>query len=273
MRASYLLLLEVAVLLAAPLPKDGKQLFPPVIQPDTSPAPKPAPVPGAVPVLSGELLYVVPMEEPFLLFASPPGLVTVTKEAGPLRVRGKFLDGSGKVETRNYSAKFLAIVEAVPGAKGRVELVLVPNGITDEKDAARMLVDVNHGAQPPPDVIPDPKPVPPKPTPDPEPKPKPTPVAGPFFFVTVTESAERTIEQAKVINDTAFWKSLKADGSEYRHFDQSDPIAVKQGYTKVFNDLGPCFVIMKMDGTVVRKVKLPASTGDVTALLKEITGK
>lgn len=272
MRASALLLfvLEAAALFAAPpakldsLTKPG--IFPPIH--DASP-PAPKPLPGSVPVLSGDVMYVIASDEAFLLFASPPGLVTVTRESGPLKIRGKFLDGSGKVETRTFAAKNIAIVEA--SGKGRVELIAVPVGAMDESGAARMLIDANQGAQPPPDdkkdPIPEPKPKPP----DVDPQPKPAP-AGPYFFVTVTETMARTPAEAKVINDTAFWNTLRAAGHDWRMYDKDEPNAIKGGYAKVYGELGSCLVIVTKGGTVVKKVPLPKSTTDITAILKELEG-
>lgn len=276
LRASALLLflLEAAALFAAPpakldsLTKPG--IFPPIHDASPSP-PAPKPLPGSVPVLSGDVIYVIPSDEPFLLFASPPGLVTVTRETGPIRIRAKFLDGSGKVETRTFAAKNVAIVEA--SGKGRVELIAVPVGAMDESGAARMLIDANNGAQPPPDDKKEPAPEPKPKPPDVDPQPNPQPVVkGPFFLVTVSETMQRTPAEAKIINDTAYWSGLRASGHEYRHYDPQDTNAIKGGYAKVFGELGSCLVIVTKGGTVVKKVPLPKSTTDITAILKELEG-
>lgn len=128
------------------------------------PAPSPAPV-ADLSTLSGEQLYVIDSDAPLIVLASPAGLVRVTEDTGPLKIRGRFVDGGGKVETRTFKGKHLFTVEAV--GTGRVELLVVPVGATKEADVIRKTLDVD--AQNP---IPPPKPVPPKPEP-----PKPDPPA------------------------------------------------------------------------------------------------
>lgn len=116
--------------------------------------------PSAPAVLTADVFYVVEDETPFLLYASPSNLVTVTKESGPIRLRGKFVDGNGKVETREYKSKHVAIVEAAPDAMGTVELIASSVGATDEKAATRrtVLVKTGTGPQPPPVDPVEPKP-------------------------------------------------------------------------------------------------------------------
>ena len=70
--------------------------------------------------------YVVQSADEVQLVASPPGVVTITEEVGPIRLRGKFADSGGKVESRTYEKKHVFIVERV--AAGSVELLLVPKG-------------------------------------------------------------------------------------------------------------------------------------------------
>lgn len=190
-----------------PIPKsDGKVEPRPVIKfndvtppsPAPSPGPMPAPPapdPAAVQVLNADSLYVaLQSDTPFLLFASPSNLVTITKESGPLKVRGRFSDGAGKYETRVLTAKYLAIVEAA--GTGRVELIAVPVGADAEGVAVRKMLDVNDGTKP----IPPPKPVDPKVDPVP---PKPVPV-GDFRVLFVYEtSASLTREQLNILNSTA----------------------------------------------------------------------
>lgn len=268
--------LSMAVLFAPPSepPKKGGLVFPEVVPADNSP-PAPKPLPGAVAKLTGEMLYVVPSDSPFLLFASPMDRVTITREAGPLRIRGRFLDGTGKVETRNYSAKHIAIIEAA--GTGRVELIAVPGGAVDEKEAVRIAIDVEagQGPQPPPkpDPIPEPKPKPPPIDPKPKPEPNADLVDGPVWLVTVT-GPDRSITASKLINDTAYWKSLESSaGHKFRHYSPTDASAIESGYTKVHSALGDCLIIVKPDaggktGTVVRKLALPPLTTDVNAILK-----
>jgi len=121
-------------------------------------APAPVPTPAASDVrLDAELLYVIEADVPVLVFTSPGGSVKVTKDVGPLRVRGKFVGGSG-VETKTFTAKHLVIVEAVKD--GRDELIVVPVGAQGETEAKRVFIAVGNGPRPPPvDPKPDVKPI------------------------------------------------------------------------------------------------------------------
>lgn len=167
-----LCILEAATLLPPDIPKGDVVAPKEAIRfPDFGPAPAPAPKPNpgepqAIPTLTAETLYVIDSDTPFLVFASPPELVTLTKEAGPLRIRGKFIDSppGSKVETRNFAGKQVVTIEA--NGVGRVEIIVIPAGATEEKSAIRKLIDVNNGAQPPPGPNP-PGPTPPGPTPGP----------------------------------------------------------------------------------------------------------
>lgn len=267
----FLLLAAAATVLPptdAPVTKSAAFKFPQLTTPTVPPAPQP--LPGAVPLLAGDVLYVIPSDEPFLLFASPAGLVNVTRETGPLRIRARFLDGTGKVETRTIVAKHIAIVEPVEGAKGRVELIAVPAGTTDEKSAVRQLIDVNHGGQPPPDkeIIPGPKPVPPPVPPDP----KPTPViTGDLWVILVEEVSERTLVTAKIVSDVAFWQRMSAAKVHFRVYDKDEPAAISKGYVKVASTVGlPALLVLDKDGDVVKAVPRPKDTAAIEALLKEV---
>lgn len=140
----------VAVVNAAePIPAKTSLVFPGV-----APTPAAPVLPDAVSALLPSQLYVVTSDQPFLLLASPARLVTITQESGPIKIRATFADGSGKLETRTYSAKYVAIVESA--SDGRVELLGVPAGVTDESEITRRLIDCGKGPIPPPDVEPEP---------------------------------------------------------------------------------------------------------------------
>jgi hypothetical protein len=135
-----------------PIPAKQSLVFPGV-----APTPAAPVLPDAVTSLLPDQLYVVTSDRPFLLLASPARLVTITQEQGPIKIRATFADGTGKLETRTYAAKYVAIVEAA--SEGRVELIGVPAGVTDESEITRRLIDCGRAPQPPPDVDPEPEPV------------------------------------------------------------------------------------------------------------------
>ena len=153
--------------------------------PEIAPQPAPAPLPGSVPRLNPEALYVLDCSEPCFILVSPPGIVSVSQDAGPIKIRGKFVGGDGKYETRTFTGKAVFTVEAV--GTGRVELLVVKEGAKSAADIFRQLIDANVGPLPPP-VPPGPTPPAPPVPPDP-PKPDPAPIPAPGLRVLmVTES-------------------------------------------------------------------------------------
>lgn len=162
----------------------------------------PAPNPTAITTLTADRLYVIDSDIPVIVLASPEGLVSVTEESGPIKIRGKFIDGTGKTETRTYKGKSVYSIEAL--ATGRVELLIVPAGSTKTADVIRKTVDVDAGTGP----IPPPKPPDPKPPTPPDP---PQPVTS-FHVVFVYESGSTlTATQTGVLysKDIALYLGLK----------------------------------------------------------------
>ena len=121
------------------------------------------PTPSAVTELSPDSFFVIESKIECLVIASRAGFVRTIRETGPLRLRGRFADGTG-VETRNYTAPILWLVEAV--SAGEVELLVVPSGATDERDVIRRTLVVSGlGPQPPPKPVDPPIPTPVDPPP------------------------------------------------------------------------------------------------------------
>jgi len=130
----------------------------------------PQPAPKAVASLAADELYVVQSDDDVQLLASPPGVVLITKEQGPIRVRGKFADNT-RVSTRTYQKKNVFIVERIK--PGDVELLLVPAGKVERR------------------VVGDDEPIPPpKPKPDDPPAPKPPEPVTSFRVIFVYESGD-----------------------------------------------------------------------------------
>ena len=122
----------------------------------SAPVVAPPAIPLGTPIdVTGDFVYPIDSDVPFKIFASPDGLVKITKEEGPVRYRGRFVGGSGKVETRVFKGKFLAFVEAA--GKGDVEIIIDPTDSKDETSAIRQKLRVDNGTAPqPPPVVPDP---------------------------------------------------------------------------------------------------------------------
>ena len=194
--------------------------------PEVAPPPAPQPIPGAVPRLGTEELYVLDCSEPCFVLVSPPGIVAVSQDAGPLRIRGKFVGGNGKYETKTFTGKMVFTVEAV--GTGRVELLVVKEGAKSPADVFRQHIDANTGPLPPP--VP-PGPTPPVP-PDP-PKPDPAPIPAPGLRVLIVyetaDLAKLTAGQRAILYsakvrahlDSVCVKGPDARTAEWRLWDQN----------------------------------------------------
>jgi len=130
----------------------------PVIQvPDGPPSPPaPEPLPRRPAKLLANTLYVIQADPECIILTSPPGLVKVSKEAGPVKVRGQFVDGApGTIETRTFTRPHVYFLDAT--GIGLVELLVIPAGAADPGQVIRRPLDVDNGAQP----LPVPPPPPP----------------------------------------------------------------------------------------------------------------
>lgn len=223
--------------------------------------PPPAPAADAVVKLSGEQTFVVDSDVEFMIDAFPPGVVEITSEPGPVRMRAVFVDGTGKPEWRTFKGKHVATVNAV--GTGRVTLVIVPVGAKSRADWVTQRIDANAGPQPPP------VPVPPKPDPKPDPKPVPAPLADVAWAVVVYQSEVQTPEAAKVLGDTAYWTGLKSRGIAYRFYDADSPNLKGKNYLDYQTQAGglPFLLLLDKDGKVLRVARLPGSTAGVDSLI------
>lgn len=144
MRAIFLLLLFVSPAVAQ---GPAAIRFPEVVAPVV-----PAPAPQAVSRLSANELFVIDADIPLLVFASPQGLVSITEEAGPLRIRAHFVGGS-KIQSKTFKGKYIYVIDAAKS--GDVEIIVVPVSATKASDAIRkqLAVDAGEGPRPPPKPI------------------------------------------------------------------------------------------------------------------------
>lgn len=117
--------------------------------------PNPMPTsPVAVTKLAPNQLYVIDSDTELSVVASRDGYVSITPEAGPLKIRGVFVDDTtGRAKTKTFKGTYLYVVEAVQ--TGTVELIL----FKDIKTAPiRRTIDVEAGQAPQPPPGPGPKP-------------------------------------------------------------------------------------------------------------------
>lgn len=230
--------------------------------------------------LSSDALYVVDADVPVRVLTSPVGLVRIVREQGPIRIRGKFVDGSGKPETRTYAGKWVYFVE--PAVSGRVELLIVPTdgAKPDDSDVIRRTLDVDAGDGPRPP--PDPKP------PDPKPDPvNPPPIPEPGFRVLIVydrmtlgtiPASQNAIIFSKDIDAYCRAKCAKGpDGAtpEFRQYSTDAAIATE---AKVWRDAfarprASLPWIIVSNGTTGYEGPLPANIADTLKLLKKYGGE
>lgn len=206
--------------------------------------------------------YVVASSVPLIVLTSPDGVVRVEREQGPLKLRGKFAGGGGKLETRTYREEYLVVVEALK--PGTTELILIPEGVTDASAIVRQVLTVSGlGPQPPPD-------------PKPEPEPQPGPTASHVTIAVVEDALNRSPQTAICLNALAGWNKLKDAGHDWRLYDiKTREAAGKQALADATaaNQALPAIVVRDKDsGKLLRVAPLPATIDGVKAIVAELTG-
>ncbi len=224
------LLLAAASLLGAAEPPIRIPTSP--VVPSPMPAPAPQPAPGDVVRLTADLLYVIDSDVDLLILSSPAGVVNVVEEEGPVKVRGRFVDAPGKVETRTFKGKSVHTVEVLKS--GRVELLIIPVGAKAPvlpNDIIRRTLDVEAGEGP----IPPPKP-------DPKPDPDPVKKVARVTVVVCEDLETRTPAQARAINDPEFRKFAVELVSV------KDPAFAANGYKRFADKVGlPAVLVFDAD--------------------------
>lgn len=193
---------------------------PVLVQPaDTVPVPPPVD-PAKITVIEKikqDEMYVVESDIELIVLTSPEGVLDCDKTKGPIRVHGKFSDGTGSLETRNYTSEFVYFFTATKQG-GKTELILVPVGVSEASGIVRQVLTVSGiGPNPPPDIDPEP---------EPDVDPEPTPPTGIRVLLLYNEDANR--QQLDVVNSTEIvqWMTdncaKSADGRpEWRRWDRT----------------------------------------------------
>lgn len=254
---------QIRIPFFAPLPQPPQpQPGPPHDEPKPSPGPRP------VDTLGASEWYVIQSEIPFFVVDSPPGIVRVQTESGPLKLRGSFADSSkrGTIETRTYNAPHLVTVEAV--TPGTVELIVVPAGATDAAACLRATLQVmGAGPRPGPEPGPDPKP---------EPEPEPKPVASKLSIAVIEDTLNRSADTAIVLSALDVWNGFRDAGHVWYFYDQKTGEARGK---RAKQDAGqtPLPAIVIRDAGAADKVlhvgPLPKTVAELQTLIKSLTGK
>lgn len=168
---------------------------PPQVVFPTTPKAEPVPVkPVDLTLIPADHLYVFTSDTPVVVLASPDNVVKVEEEAGPVRVVGKFVGGTGRTETKKFAAKQVFIVQGLQS--GPVELLIVPVGLKGPGDVLRKRLEVDDGTGPRP---PPPKPV----EPDPKTKPGEIPADGLHVLILYDPNGPMPARQQSILDGAA----------------------------------------------------------------------
>ena len=247
----------------------GQTIRLPVVTVETPP-PQPMPATSVL-KLSSEVYYVVEADVPVMILASPDGIVNVGSDTGPLKLRGKFIDGKGKVETRTYKGKYVYYIDQNGTASGNVELFVFAVGEPDAAKVQRVKLVVGESPTPP-------GPSPPGPNP-----PGPVPVTS-FHVVLVYESgstlsAKQTgVLYSKAVADYLTSKTTPEGGlSGWRRYDRNVNTDSEQATMKALWDAVkpkvtavPCLVV-EVNGKA-DILPFPANEEEALAILKKAGG-
>lgn len=229
----------------------------------------PAPPPGSPVILVPDSQYVIQSSVECLVFpANNNGVIKVTKDTGPLRIKGRFAEKPYEIQTKNFTAKFLYIVEG--GVEGTEGLIVSPVGAKTEAEAKRVQFQVGQ--------MPIPPPKPPKPD-DPV-----VPVKS-FRVIFVYESgdtytaAQNGVLYGKAVQDYLTAKTTPEGGlAGWRRYDKDVTTANEQPimaalWTAVKPKLTviPCMVV-EVNGKA-EILALPANSTEALATLKKYGGQ
>ncbi len=272
--SAILLLVALAVPLAgaappARMPAPGPA---PIVVPVVVPPAPPVPPPATRLTLASDVLWVAQSDGPFIVDASPEGLVSVTWETGPIRVRGRFVEDPAKVQTRTFASKYVCTVEALQ--TGKCELLIRPDVAGGKVQRVCLDVVVGPGPGPGPD--------PPPPPPPPLPPPGPAPVKDMRVLILYETSevgklsaGQKAVLYSKTIRDYLDAKCVDSPGGKTKEWKLWDKDVDARGASKVWQDLLarpratlPWLIVSGEKG-VAFEGPLPASIADTLALLSK----
>jgi len=224
-----------------------------------SPPPRPKRGPEFVSSLNEENWLVIESPGPLMIFDFPEGLVEIDSDDGarPMKVKGKFADGTGKVETRTFTSKHLYFVNAVK--PGEMEMLIIPEGAINKTQSQRHKIVVMGQA--------------PNPPPDPPPGPGPMPVPTGNVSISIVEDVQnRKPDTAILLNAMASWNSLKDAGNDWRLYDiaTTEPKG-KQAIEDAKSSELPAMIIRDREtDKILRVIPLPKDFDSLKRILSEL---
>lgn len=228
----------------------------PVID-NAEPAPITPPQPKPVTVLPEDHFFVVESDVQLIVLHSPDAILDVSEDQGPIRLRGKFAGGSGKIESKTFSGKYVYTIEGKQTKQ--TELVLIPVGVTSSEQIVRAVLSVN-GAKPPP--IPDD---------DKKDEPQPTPHSGKVHLDIIEDVSNRTADTAICLKKVVGWSELIDAGNSYLIRDKDSTAAKLMAADYAGNDLPVVIVRDKQSKKVLRVMPLPTFE-TLKTLVSEVGG-
>lgn len=186
--------------------------------------PPPAPSPNAVAKLAPHMFYVIDSDVSVIVTASPLGIVQVTEESGPIKVRGLFVDGTGKTETRTFTGKHIFFIEAA--GTGVCEVLVIPVGAKKATEILRRTLSVQGDA------------------PD-----EPTPPKTALAYLTFVGT---TLATAAITNDAGIRARLKTNDVSVYVETVAAFSARSAESAKIIADIGaPCIILQDAAGNVL----------------------
>lgn len=239
--------------------------FPPLPTSEPPLMPAPTPSPDTVLKLSPEETYVSEFSESCFYLVSPPGVVSVVQDKGPIKIRSRFYGGSGKLETRTFAGPAVFSVEAV--APGKAELLVVKVGAKGPEDVARRTIEVT-GPRPPP--------VPPTPPPDPS-----LPIEGKRVLMIWDDTKALPTGQHSIIYGKQVRDYLERKATDFVIWPSSTAVEDGYKYSKEFGDAFkkyktggfPLPWLVVGNGTTGKSMALPANPAEAMTVFKQYFGE
>lgn len=246
-------------------------MTPVLVDPSPEPDPDPIAEPVVVSTIRADEWYVIEARVQVTVRQFPEGLIEVdanTQDAGQsIKLRGKFSDGSGKIETRIYRSPFVYLITAVKPGKLAVDLVTV-NEAHEAEFLRQELTVEGIGPRPPPD-------------PEPGPTPPPGPVVpGKLQIVIIEDPGLTTAAQTAILDGQALRDYVKTHCSftgntadirklSLRQDVSAEPEWIKKAFAIPRSSM-PFLVVS--NGVAGTAGPLPPTTEETLALLKKYGG-